>query len=183
MENLSEERLIMLARMGDKEAFTILISPMYKPLYNLCYSLLFHEEDAKDAAQESVIKAYKAFKGFKADSKFSTWLYRIAVNTAKDFLAKRAKDLHVPLDEVENFPNLGERDEYGNVEKELDVYRCLQKLSPDMRELIVLRDMRGLSYEEISRILDKNEGSVKSGLNRARARLAAEFAVAGLITK
>lgn len=167
-EAYNEEELIVLAKKGDREAFSSLIRPSYKMLYSVCYSILGNAEDAKDAAQEAALSAYQKIKTFKDRSKFSTWLYRVALNKAKDFLKERMKKENLPLDEA---VNAKVEEGYDAKLVETDLRAALQSLSVDQRELLVLRDIRGLSYEEIAIILDKNLGTVKSGISRARAAL------------
>lgn len=170
-EAYSEEELVVLAKNGDREAFSSLIRPSYKMLYSVCYSILGNAEDAKDAAQEAALSAYKSIGSFKDRSKFSTWLYRVALNKAKDLLREKAKKAHLPLDEALNSAKVEES--YDAKLVEMDMRAALQKLSVEQRELIVLRDIRGLSYEEMVLILDKNLGTIKSGLSRARSHLLA----------
>lgn len=167
-EAYNEEELIILAKNGDVEAFSSLIKPSYKMLYSVCYSILGNQEDAKDAAQEAALKAYKSIRTFEDRSRFTTWLYRIALNKARDFLKERMKKASLPLDEA---VNADVEEGYDEKLVELDLRAALGKLSVELRELIVLRDVRGLSYEEIALILGKKIGTVKSGLNRARANL------------
>lgn len=170
-EPYNEEELIVLAKHGDGEAFSSLIKPSYKMLYSVCYSILGNAEDAKDAAQEAALSAYKKIHSFQDRSKFSTWLYRIALNKAKDYLKERIKKENLPLEEAMTQAKVEEGYEAKLVE--LDLRAALQRLSVDQRELIVLRDVRGLSYEEMALVLDKNLGTVKSGLSRARESLLA----------
>lgn len=167
-EAYNEEELIVLAKKGDREAFSSLIRPSYKMLYSVCYSILGNAEDAKDAAQEAALSAYQKIKTFKDRSKFSTWLYRIALNKAKDVLKERSKKQNLPLDEA---VNAKVEEGYDAKLVEMDLRAALQSLSVEQRELLVLRDIRGLSYEEMAAILDKNLGTVKSGISRARAAL------------
>lgn len=168
-EAYNEEELIVLAKGGDREAFSSLIKPSYKMLYSVCYSILGNAEDAKDAAQEAALSAYKNIETFKDRSKFSTWLYKIALNKAKDLLKQKMNREHLPLEEA----GASAKTEEGYEAKlvELDLRAALQKLSVQQRELLVLRDVRGLSYEEIASVLEMNLGTVKSGINRARASL------------
>lgn len=168
-EAYNEEELIVLAKGGDREAFSSLIRPSYKMLYSVCYSILGNAEDAKDAAQEAALSAYKNIETFKDRSKFSTWLYKIALNKAKDLLKQKMNREHLPLEEA----GASAKTEEGYEAKlvELDLRAALQKLSVQQRELLVLRDVRGLSYEEIASVLEMNLGTVKSGINRARASL------------
>lgn len=175
----NEKELLILAKKGDKDAFSSLIEPNYKMLYSVSYSILGNSEDAKDVAQEAALIAYKRINTFRDKSKFSTWLYRIVLNKAKDFLRDRSKRESVALEKVEN--TLVSTQNYDDKLMELDLRQALQKLSVEQRELIVLRDVRNLSYEEIAIILEKNLGTVKSGISRAREAFAGIVKDMGLL--
>jgi RNA polymerase sigma-70 factor (ECF subfamily) len=134
-----------------------------------------------DALQESFIKIYKNLKSFKGDSRFDTWVHRITVNTCKDMLRKNEKyklndSLYPGGDEGEymrEFPDAdpGPEDTVMMSELASELLQCVDMLPPDHRDVIILRDIRNLSYEEISEILDTSLGTVKSRINRARGNL------------
>jgi RNA polymerase sigma-70 factor (ECF subfamily) len=134
-----------------------------------------------DALQESFIKIYKNLEGFKGDSRFDTWVHRITVNTCKDMLRKNEKyklndSLYTGGDEGEymrDFPDEDPGPEETVMMSELasELLQCVDRLPPDHREVIILRDIQNLSYEEISEILDTSLGTVKSRISRARGNL------------
>jgi RNA polymerase sigma-70 factor (ECF subfamily) len=140
-----------------------------------------NENDAMDALQESFIKIYKNLKSFKGDSRFDTWVHRITVNTCKDMLRKNEKyklndSLYPGGDDGEymrEFPDVepGPEDAVMRSELASELLQCVNMLPPDHRDVIILRDIRNLSYEEISDILDTSLGTVKSRINRARGSL------------
>lgn len=192
MNEYNEERIIALATAGDNAAFDKLIDPYLKPLYNICLSMLSSQEDAEDAAQDAVIKAYKSLGSFRGGSKFSTWLYRIAINSVKDLLKKKQRAEVLSLEEqvelsgdsiLEARARLEKNPEQKLEQKELrkQIQNAILALPQNARELIVLRELRGQSYEEIAEILGKNVGSVKSGLSRARAQLASLLLERGIV--
>lgn len=178
-EKSSEQELIRAVSEGDKEAFDRLIRPYLRPMYGISYRILNSEEDAKDVCQESMIKIYKHLASFKADSKFFTWVYRITVNCAKDLIKKRYKEEKFSLEE--ELEESGEGILYRSEAKtetperilerqELyeEIMATLMQLPMDLRSAIVLRDVEGFSYAEISEILEKNINTVKSNVSRAR---------------
>ncbi len=190
MSQVIEQELIASTLSGNNEAFDTLIKPYIKPIYNIAYRILNHEEDAKDVCQDSMIKIYKNLKSFKKEAKFSTWVYRIAVNSAKDLIKKRYKNdlsLDKELEDNGDMILLNKSKTNDSPDKILDrkelyneIFSSIKKLSINHRELIVLRDIQGFSYSEIAEILEKSEGSVKSGINRARKILASDLLAKGI---
>lgn len=177
-----EKQWIKMAKSGDVDSFEKLIQSTQSKAYNIALRCLKNEEDAMDASQESFIKVFRALKGFKEESSFDTWVYRIVVNTCNDALRKSSKhraDVSIyrrdgNLNEsIMEFPDLSHSPEVllENSEKHALIISCLSKLSPDQREAITLRDMENFSYEEISEILSCSLGTVKSRISRARINL------------
>jgi RNA polymerase sigma-70 factor (ECF subfamily) len=180
---LSDKEALLLKKIkeGDIKSFELLIAEYQVYAYNIAYRMLGSEEDAKDITQEALIKVYKSIGKFKETSSFSTWLYRIVMNTCKDELKKR-KEVMVSLDkEVEtgdgtvsmeigderlNPSKIVERNEVSHV-----VQEAINALPDANRMVIVLRDIQGLSYEEISQVVKEPIGTVKSRINRGRTML------------
>ena len=168
---------------GDANAFELLVKEYEKNVYNLALRMTGNSEDAYDMSQEAFIKAYNSLHSFRGDSKFSVWLYRIVSNVCLDFLRSRGRKATVSLsmenddgEEVE----LDIADEASSPQALLDrsltrdaVRRGLQSLPPDHREILLLREIQGMSYDEIARILDLEVGTVKSRIFRARKKLCA----------
>jgi RNA polymerase sigma-70 factor (ECF subfamily) len=163
--------LLRAAQAGDKAAFEKLVSPHLSKLYNLAYHLIQHRDDAADAVQDTVIKAYRSLSGFREEADLSTWLCRILKNTILDEV-KRAVRRHEEA--TETLPERAEHVTEPKMERqELKevMLALLSELSEKLREPVILYDLEGYSYEEIAGILDINIGTVKSRLNRGRLAL------------
>ena len=180
-----EEELAVIRKVqnGDVNAFEDLVAAYEKNVYNLALRMTGSPEDAEDMAQEAFIKAYNSLSSFRGESKFSVWLYRIVSNVCLDFLRKRKKQgtvsLSVEDDEGEeaqlDLPDLSQSPE-ALLEKKLTreaVQRGLAALPEDARHILLLREIQGLSYEEIGETLGLEAGTVKSRIFRARKRLCA----------
>ena len=168
---------------GDSNAYELLVREYEKNVYNLALRMTGNSEDAYDMSQEAFIKAYNSLSSFRGDSKFSVWLYRIVSNVCLDFLRSRNRratvSLSVENDEGEEV-ELDIADEASSPQALLDrsltrdaVRRGLQALPPDHREILLLREIQGLSYDEIAESLDLEVGTVKSRIFRARKKLCA----------
>jgi len=161
---------------GDVASFEQLIKEYRTYVYNIAYRMMGNTYDADDMAQEALIKAFKSIHQFKANAKFSTWLYRIVMNTCKDELRKR-KDVTVPLEEQLDALEEDKEEKYDPLiiyeKKELKtkIQLALNKLSNDGKEVIVLRDIMGYTYDEIGEMLQIPIGTVRSRINRNRIML------------
>ncbi|MGD9034471.1 MAG: sigma-70 family RNA polymerase sigma factor [Desulfobacteraceae bacterium] len=170
---------------GDKAAFDNLVLKHKDRLFSLCYRLLGDYEEANDSAQETFIKVYRSLKKFRLESAFSTWLYRIAVNTCKNKLkssAFRQKRKMVPLENPisanRSSPSREIQDDsqcpamaLENKERMRVIQEAINALPEEQREVVTLRDIEGFSYEEVAEITGFNLGTVKSRLARARLSL------------
>lgn len=178
-----EKILLKKAIKGDITSFETLIKRYQSRAYNIAFRILGNEEDAKDAVQDSFIKIYRSLQKFKGNSSFYTWIYRIVTNTCYDFIKKRKK-IQKNVSSLTQYNHFLEgeiqdiKDELYEPEKIIDqkeetnnIIRCLNKLTLDHKIIIILRDVQGFSYEEISQILNCSEGTVKSRINRARHKL------------
>ncbi len=166
---------------GDVNAFEVLVKEYEKNVYNLALRMTGNSEDAADMSQEAFIKAYNSLSSFRGDSKFSVWLYRIVSNVCLDYLRSRTRKPTVSLstenDDGEEI-ELDIADETQSPEFLFDrrltrdaVRRGLAALPPDHREILLLREIQGLSYEEIAAALELEAGTVKSRIFRARKKL------------
>ncbi|MGI6731327.1 MAG: RNA polymerase sigma factor [Anaerovoracaceae bacterium] len=181
LSSQNEQYLIKKAQEGDEKSFESLISGCHKKAYNIAYRYLKNEEDALDALQESYIKIFRHLDKFKGDSKFETWVYRIIVNTCNDILRKNSKrkttdSIYKISDENETIleiPDLTQAPEniYDRKEETNILLQCLDQLNQNQKEIIILRDIQGFTYEEISEILQCTIGTVKSRLSRSRLKL------------
>lgn len=178
----SEQELIEKSQKGDVASFEKLIHQYQVYVYNIAYRTLGHEEDAKDAAQDALIKVFKNISQFTGDAQFSTWLYRIVVNTCKDYLRKQASlrettmtgldaDGESVLWEIPASDTLHPEKQLERKEIQLKIHSALEKLPEANKTVVILRDIQGLSYEEISHIEDCSVGTVKSRINRGRKYL------------
>ena len=180
-----EEELAVIRRVqkGDVNAFEALVSAYEKNVYNLALRMMGNAQDAEDMAQEAFLKAYNSLPGFRGDSKFSVWLYRIVSNVCLDQLRKKSKRPTVSLsmeDEDGEETQLDLPDTAQSPEELLEkkltreaVRRGLAQLPEDARQILLLREIQGLSYEEIGEALGLEAGTVKSRIFRARKRLCA----------
>lgn len=177
---INEEKLLIEKVIkGDIESFEKLIKNYQLYAYNIAYRILGNEEDAKDATQEALIKVYKSINKFEMKSSFSTWLYRIVVNTAKDQLKSRgAEKYSIDDDEDSEKPKLEIADQSFNPEKVYEknesskiLHQSIGKLPQESRIALVLRDIQGFTYEEISEMITVPIGTVKSRIARGRSQL------------
>lgn len=177
----SEKELIAAAKAGDERSFELLITQCKTKAYNIALRYLRNEEDAMDALQESFIKIYRHLDSFKEGSKFETWVYRIVVNTCNDMLRKNSGALAESIvrsdEEEEEYtlelpdPEPGPQEVLLRREQAEQILAAMERLKPEQKEAIILRDIQGFSYEEISGMVNCSIGTVKSRINRARSRL------------
>lgn len=176
---MDEQRLVRLSREGDKQAFSSLVSVYQAKMFGLAFGLTRDREAADDLAQEVFIKAYQSLPKFRGEAGFGTWLYRLAVNHVKDYLRKmKSRWREVSLDDNKAMTLPAGRDEAVLREDEALVERrralvhqTVRTLSPKYQVILNLRDIQGLSYEEIAAILKLSPGTVDSRLHRARKKL------------
>jgi RNA polymerase sigma-70 factor (ECF subfamily) len=176
---------VLLCQKGDTDAFEVLVERHQKRMLNLAYRMLVDYDEACDVVQEAFLSAYRAIRSFRGESKFSTWLYGIVVNHARNRIKQaqsrsrhETRSIDDPI-EMKNdsvsrqVPDCGESaaDELEKKEVERKVQDCIGSLEGEYREVLVLRDIQGFSYEEIGDMLKLPEGTVKSRLFRARAAL------------
>ncbi len=184
-----EARVIAAVLAGDSDRFGELVRAYEKGIYNLCLRMLRNEQDAMDASQEAFFKAYRALSSFRGDSKFSVWLYRLTTNVCRDMLRRRPAAASVPLED-EDGTELPLPDDRFDPERTLErkelrlaVRRALDALPEEFRTVLLLREISGLSYEEISGVTGLEDGTVKSRIFRARKRLAAILLESGNISE
>ncbi|MBR5236548.1 MAG: sigma-70 family RNA polymerase sigma factor [Clostridia bacterium] len=180
---MSEQEQIKRCQEGNIEAYEELIGAYENKIVNYCYMMLRNHADAEDAAQEVFVKVFRFMKNFTGQSSFSTWLYKIASNVCLDFLRKKkrqsvdAVSIHQTSADGEEYvmPILdtakGPYEQAQLSEAQRFLAKALNELSAEQRQVIVLRDVEGLSYEEIAEIVGVAVGTVKSRINRARQSL------------
>lgn len=173
-----DEDLVSKVQQGDKRAFDLLVIKYQHRIIQLVNRYVKDPSEAQDVAQETFVKAYRALGGFRGESAFYTWLYRIAINTAKNYLVartRRSTDYEIDIDDAEtceNAPQLQglETPERLLISEEIvdTIKTAIEKLPEDMRIAIMLREFEGMSYEEIAETMDCPVGTVRSRLFRAR---------------
>jgi len=158
---------------GDLSGFENFVRKYQDRVYNLCRYMIRDPQDAQDAAQDVFLKAYKGIKGFNPDASLYTWLYRIAVNTCLDYKRKSRRDTPKKQPLTEDLPSTEPlpAELYESREIRESIQFALQKLPEKQRAAIVLREIEGLSYEEIAEVLHTSAGTVKSRISRAREQL------------
>lgn len=174
-----EHELIQRAGRGDAYAFEQLMTAQESKMYAVALRMCGNREDAQDCLQEAMLRVYRAISGFKGQSSFSTWVYRITMNSCLDELRRRKTRTAASLDALleSGFAPSDESDTPEQSSLRSEQRRALEQaiagLPEDMRAAIVLRDIQGCSYEEIARTLDANVGTIKSRISRGREKLRA----------
>ena len=181
-----DQQLVERAQRGDKHAFELLVAKYQRRLGRLISRFVRNAAEAVDVTQDAFIKAYRALPAFRGDSAFYTWLYRIGINTAKNYLVAQGRraPTSTPFDseEAEDFEDATLLHEVSTPENELMskqvvevVNSSLQELPDDLRTALTLREIEGLSYEEIAAVMDCPIGTVRSRIFRAREAIAANL--------
>ncbi|MBO9489312.1 RNA polymerase sigma factor RpoE [Endozoicomonas sp. G2_1] len=173
-----DQQLIERVQSGDKNAFNLLVKKYQHKVANLVTRYIKNQSDVSDVTQEAFIKAYRALPNFRGDSAFYTWLYRIAVNCAKNHLVaagRKPPGSDIEIDDAEIYDGGDALRENASPEKLLlsdeikrVVFSTIEKLPEDLRTAINLRELDGLSYEEIAEIMECPVGTVRSRIFRAR---------------
>lgn len=178
----TDQELVARVKAGDKQAFNVLVEKYQHKLVKLISGYVHDPNEALDVAQEAFIKAYRALPNFRGDSSFYTWLYRIGLNTAKNHLVslnRRPPDNDIDAEDAERYDiesrlkdhdtpeAIAQRDEI-----ERTVIMAIEELAEDLRTAITLRELEGLSYEEIAQAMDCPIGTVRSRIFRARDAIA-----------
>lgn len=160
--------LVRRVRAGDREAFSRLVLRHQDPVYRVCYRVLGGREDAEDAAQEAFVRAFRKLDGFEGRSSFRTWVIRLAMNVSLNELERRKSPL---LDAPTPAPAPDPQDELLRSETIARVHEALMDVRPNHRAAVVLKDLEGLSFKEISEALEVPEGTARVWAHRGRARL------------
>lgn len=180
----NETELIALCKKGDRNAFNELVLMHQNRIMNIAFGMLSNTDDAADAAQEVFIKVFRNIGGFKEQSSFSTWIYRVTVNVCNDILRKNSRHKTVSLnmhfdDEEHEFDikdtSMTPDELVHTAEIQNEVRYAVSKLKPEYKAVITLYDIEGLPYDKISEILKIPMGTVKSRLSRARTALKKEL--------
>ncbi len=182
----SDQVLVKRVQAGDKQAFDLLVKQYQHKIIGLIGRYVYDPHEAMDVAQEAFIKAYRALPGFRGDSAFYTWLYRIAINTAKNHLVSRSRrppDVDVDVDDAHYIDTGSELRDLESPESalyrdELErvVKTTLDRLPEDLRVALTLREFEGMSYEDIANVMECPVGTVRSRIFRAREAIDKEIA-------
>ncbi len=180
-----DSELVARVQKGDKGAFDVLVGKYQFKIVKLISRYVHEPNEALDVAQEAFLKAYRALPGFRGDSAFYTWLYRIAINTAKNHLvaqSRRPPTTDVDSQDAEQFACESLLKDYATPERlllkdeiESTVYRAIEDLPEDLRTAITLRELEGLSYDEIAHAMGCPIGTVRSRIFRAREAIDAKL--------
>lgn len=181
-----DQQLVERIQRGDKAAFDLLVAKYQRKIFRLLSRLIRDQAEVEDIAQEAFIKAYRALPNFRGDSAFYTWLYRIAINTAKNHLVSLGRraptTTETDIEEAETFDDGDQLRDLNTPESMLlskqvgeAVNRAIDQLPEDLRTAIVLREIEGLSYEEIAESMSCPIGTVRSRIFRAREAIAQEL--------
>jgi RNA polymerase sigma-70 factor (ECF subfamily) len=184
-ERSIDQALVERVQQGDKRAFDILVLKYQNKIIQLAYRYVHDREEAMDVAQEAFIKAYRSLGSFRGESAFFTWIYRIAINTAKNHLVasgRRPPNSDLDAQEAEQFEGASGLREYDTPEHVLlrdelqeTIASAINELPDDLRTAITLRELEGLSYEEIAQTMECPIGTVRSRIFRARDAIDAKL--------
>lgn len=184
-ERSIDQKLVVRVQRGDKTAFDLLARKYQHKLAKLISRYVRDRREVEDVTQEALIKAYRAIGGFRGESAFYTWLYRIAVNTAKNYLesqGRRPPGSDVEIDGAELIESGESLRDQATPERQMltdeianTVHQVIEHLPPDLRTAITLREIEGLSYEEIAEVMDCPIGTVRSRIFRAREAIDLEL--------
>lgn len=182
----ADQLLVERVQAGDKKAFDLLVKKYQHKIIGLISRYIYDHHEAMDVSQEAFIKAYRALPNFRGDSAFYTWLYRIAINTAKNHLVARGRrppDTDVDAEDAQYFESDSDLRDIENPENALYrdelqrvINQVLDKLPEDLRVALTLREFEGLSYEEIAQVMHCPVGTVRSRIFRAREAIDNEIA-------
>ncbi|MBN1945211.1 MAG: sigma-70 family RNA polymerase sigma factor [Bradymonadales bacterium] len=184
----SDLNLVKRVKNGDKEAFRILVERYQKKVFSIAYGMVHNREDAMDLTQDAFLKAYHNLEQFEGSSSFYTWLYRIAINVSIDMIRRSGKHVLVDYDDrllrdtehaegglMPSTLGVDPQRTYGRKELLEQIDRALADLSPIHKEAILLREVEGLSYQEMAEVMGVSKGTVMSRLHHARRNLQARL--------
>jgi len=185
LDSLEIDRLIALAAKGDQEAFGQVVQAYYSRVYSVIYRVVNQAEDARELAQVTWVKAWQRLGDYKQEARFYTWVYRIAVNASLDFLRRKRRRPEMPLE-----PVIGDDSDRMMMDRQRELAdertpadhlhheeirrtfdEALMKLSDEHRTALILREVEGMSYDEIARVMKSRKGTVMSRLYYARKAL------------
>ena len=174
----TDQQLVVRVQKGDKRAFDLLVLKYQYKVHAIVARFIRDSDEVRDVVQEAFIKAYRALPKFRGDSQFYTWLYRIAVNTAKNYLVARSRrppSSDVDLDDAEYYSGSDKLKDHSSPENQLfrdqlevAINQAIVELPEDLRTAVTLREYEGLSYEDIAAVMDCPVGTIRSRIFRGR---------------
>lgn len=178
-DQFGEQELLQRAQMGDQEAFCLLVSQHQSRLFTSVYRVVGHMEDAQDVVQEAFLNAFLSLRQFKGDSRFFTWIFRIALNVAISHRRKSMSRLNARMHTLDHSggtvtaeaPGIHADSEMVSQDDVRKLHAALNHLSPDHRAVLVMKDMEEMRYEAMAEILEVPIGTIRSRLHRARLEL------------
>ena len=188
-QHAEDQKLVERVKRGDKRAFDLLVLKYQHKIVGRVGRYLRDQDEVLDVTQEAFIKAYRALPKFRGDSQFYTWLYRIAINTAKNYLVSRSRrppDTDIDVNEGEFQDNSAVLRDIENPESTLAtrqlekvIYQAIEDLPDELKVAVSLREFEGLSYEEIAEVMECPVGTVRSRIFRAREAIEKKIAAIG----
>lgn len=181
----SDQQLVERVQKGDRRAFDVLVLKYQHRIYSLVSRFIRDSDEIQDVVQEAFIKAYRALPAFRGDSAFYTWLYRIAINTAKNYLVSRSRrppGADIEIEDAEFMEGADALRDVADPESQMmteqlrsAIDRAIRALPEDLRTALTLREFEGMSYEEIAAVMNCPVGTVRSRIFRAREAVDAEI--------
>ena len=172
-----DELLLLRARRGDPEAFEQLIEPLEQRIWRICWHYTGNREAAEDCGQEAMLRIWRNLENYRGDCALETWIFRIAANCCMDYLRKKKRDRSVSMEPLQEQgfdpadPAPGTEEQAVSADEHRRLREAIGRLPEDQREALVMTQLEKVPYEEAARLLGTTEGTVKSRVNRAKARL------------
>ena len=172
-----DELLLRKAQRGDPEAFEQLITPLEQLIWRICWHYTGNRESAEDCGQETMIRIWRSLDSYRGDCALESWVYRIAANCCMDYLRKKKRDKSVSMEPMQEQgfdpadPSPGTEEQVVAAEEKKRLREAITLLPEDQREALIMTQLEKVPYEEAARLLGVSEGTIKSRVNRAKARL------------
>ena len=172
-----DELLLRKAQRGDSEAFEQLITPLEQLIWRICWHYTGNRESAEDCGQETMIRIWRSLDSYRGDCALESWVYRIAANCCMDYLRKKKRDKSVSMEPMreQGFdpadPSPGTEEQVVAADEQKRLREAITQLPEDQREALIMTQLEKVSYEEAAKLLGVSEGTIKSRVNRAKARL------------
>ena len=172
-----DELLLRKAQRGDPEAFEQLITPLEQLIWRICWHYTGNRESAEDCGQETMIRIWRSLDSYRGDCALESWVYRIAANCCMDYLRKKKRDKSVSMEPMreQGFdpadPSPGTEEQVVAADEQKRLREAITQLPEDQREALIMTQLEKVSYEEAAKLLGVSEGTIKSRVNRAKARL------------